>query len=87
MAENFPLDVSTWIRMLGPDFKDSIAPYDLSCVFPYHQIRVDEPFPLQWSRIVPIIEEFGAIIGDLEIENLVFPTIGGDPPPLCCKLC
>ena len=38
-------------------------------------------------ELCPTIEEFGAIIGDLEIENLVFPTIGGDPPPLCCKLC
>ena len=43
MAENSPLDVSTWIRRLGPDFKDSIAPYGLSCIFPYHQIRVGKP--------------------------------------------
>ena len=43
MAENSPLDVSTWIRRLGLDFKDFISPYGLSCVFPYHQIRVDEP--------------------------------------------
>ena len=43
MAENSPLDVSTWIRKLGLDFKESIAPYGLSCIFPYHQIRVDEP--------------------------------------------
>ena len=42
MAEKSPLDVSTWIRKLDPDFKDSIAPYGLSCIFPYHQIRVDE---------------------------------------------
>ena len=37
MAENSPLDVSTWIRKLGPDFKDSITPYSLSCTFPYHK--------------------------------------------------
>ena len=43
MVKNSPLNVLTWIRMLGLDFKDSIAPYGLSCVFPYHQIRVDEP--------------------------------------------
>ena len=42
MAEKSPLDVSTWIRKLDPDFKDSIAPYGLSCIFPYHQIRVDK---------------------------------------------
>ena len=45
MAENSPPDVPTWIRKLGPNFKDSIAPYGLSCIFPYHQIRVDEPLP------------------------------------------
>ena len=78
MAENSPLDVSTWIRRLGPDFKDSIAPYGLSCVFPYHQIRVDEHlfhatanywiptwhvFYFNGVELYPIIEEFGAIMG------------------------
>ena len=43
MVENSPLDVSAWIRRLGLNFKDSIALYVLSCIFPYHQIRVDEP--------------------------------------------
>ena len=43
MAENSALDVSTWIKRLDPNFKDSIALYGLSCVFPYHQIRADEP--------------------------------------------
>ena len=77
MVENSPLDVSTWIRKLGPDFKDSITPYGLSCIFPYHQIRVGEPFlcvatnywvPSQhvfrFNRIelCPTIEEFTAII-------------------------
>ena len=33
MEENSPLDVSVWIRRLGPDLKDSIAPYGLSCIF------------------------------------------------------
>ena len=44
MPENSPLNVSAWIRRLGLDFKDSIAHYSFSCVFPYHQIMVDEPF-------------------------------------------
>ena len=44
MAESSPLDISTWIRKLGLDFKDSVSPYGFSCIFPYHQIRVDEPF-------------------------------------------
>ena len=42
MAESFPLDVSTWIRKLGLDFKDSVALCGLSCIFLYHQIRVDQ---------------------------------------------
>ena len=42
MVENSPLDVSTWIKKLGPNFKDSVAPYGLSCILPYHQITVDE---------------------------------------------
>ena len=97
MAKNSPLDVSAWIRRFGPDFKDSIAPYGLSCIFPYHQIRVDEPllrvtanywvptqhvFHFNGVELCPTIEEFGAIISDLEIDNLVIPTIGGDLPSL-----
>ena len=42
MVEKSPLDVSTWIKKLGPNFKDSVAPYGLSCILPYHQITVDE---------------------------------------------
>ena len=33
MVESSPLDVSTWIRELGPDLKDSFAPYGPSCIF------------------------------------------------------
>ena len=43
MVENSALDVLAWIKRLGPDLKDSIAPYGLSCVFPCHQITADEP--------------------------------------------
>ena len=97
MVENSPLDVSTWIRRLGLDFKDSIALYGLSCVFSYHQIRVDEPFlhaaanywvpsrhvfHFDGIELYPIIEEFGAIIGEPEIDDLIFPTIGEDLPSL-----
>ena len=59
MVENSPLDVSTWIRRLGPDFKDSIAPYGLSCVFTCHQIRVDEPLLL--LLILPHLSYLNAI--------------------------
>ena len=97
MVENSPFDVSTWIRRLGPDFKDSIAPYSLSCIFPYHKIRVDEPllrvavnyrvpsqdvFHFNGIELCPTIEEFGAIMCELEIDDLIFPTMGGDLPSL-----
>ena len=95
MVENSPLDVSTWIRKLGLDFKDSTAPYSLSCIFPYHQIRVDKPFlraaanywvlfqhvfHFNGIELCPTIKEFAAIIGELEIDDLIFPTMGGDLP-------
>nr|XP_023878330.1 basic endochitinase A-like [Quercus suber] len=97
MAENSPLDVSTWISKLGPDFKDFIAPYGLSCVFPYHQIKVDEPllraavnywvhsrhiFCFNGIELCPNIEEFGAIMGEPEIDDHIFPTMGGYLPSL-----
>ena len=97
MAENSPLDVSAWIRSLGPDFKDSIASYSLSCIFPYHQIRVDEPLlrvatnywvpslhvlHFKGIDLCPTIVEFGAIMGEPEIDDLIFPTMGRDLPSL-----
>ena len=97
MAENSPLDVSTWIRKLGPNFKDSIAPYGISCIFPYHQIRVNEPlfhaatnywvpswhvFCFNRIELCPTIQEFAVIISESEIDDLIFPTMGGDLPSL-----
>ena len=97
MAENSPLDVSTWIRKLGLDFNESIAPYGLSCIFPYHQIRVDEPllhatanywvpsqhvFHFNKIELCPTIKEYATIMGELEIDDLIFPTMGGDLPSL-----
>ena len=97
MAETSPLDVPTWIGKLGLDFKDFVAPYGISCIFPYHQIRVDEHFLCvaanYWipSRHVfrfneielcPTIKEFVVIIGEPEIDDLIFPTMGGDLPSL-----
>ena len=97
MAKNSPLDVSTWIRKLGPIFKDSITPYGLPYIFLYHQIRVDEPllraganywvpswhvFHFNGIELCPTIEEFATIIGELEIDDLIFPTMGEDLPSL-----
>ena len=97
MVKNYSLDVSTWIRKLGLDFKDPIAPYSLSCIFPYHQIRVDKPllcvatnywvpswyvFYFNGIELCPTIEEFAAIMGEPEIDDLIFPTMVGDLPSL-----
>ena len=97
MEENSPLDVSAWIMRLGLDFKDTITPYGLSYVFPYHQIRVDKPllraaanywvptrhvFHFNEVELCHTIEEFGAIMSELEIDNLIFPTLGMDLPSL-----
>ena len=96
MAENSSLDVSTWIRKLGPDFKDFVTPYGLSCIFPYHQIKVDEPllcaasywvpsrhvFHFNGIELWPTIEKFAAILGEPEIDDLIFPTMVEDLPSL-----
>ena len=104
MAKNSPLDVSAWIRRLGPDFKDSITPYGLSCIFPYHQIRVDDPllcaaanYWVPSQHVSTLMEQNYTPLSrnllllwvnqtELEIDDLIFPTMGGDLPP-CCKSC
>ena len=101
MAENSPLDVSTWIRKLGLDFNESIAPYGLSCIFLYHQIRVDEPllratanywvlsqhvFHFNGIELCPTIKEFGAIKGEPEID-ISFSLPWAEISPPCRKSC
>ena len=98
MAENSPLDVSTWIKKLGPNFKHFLAPYGLSYIFPYHQLRVDEPllhatanywvpsqhvFRFNGIELCPIIKEFAVIMGESEINDLIFSTMSED---LCSLL-
>ena len=61
------------------------------------QIRMDEPllrvtanywvptqhvFHFNGVELCPTIEEFGAIMGESEVDDLVFPTIGRDFPSL-----
>jgi len=36
MAELSPLKVLALIKKLGPNFKDDLIPFGLSCIFPYH---------------------------------------------------
>ena len=87
----------TYFQPRKPLFKDSIALYGLSYVFPYNQIRVDDPllhaianywvptwhiFRFNEIELCPTTEEFGAIIGKSKIDDLIFPTMGGDLPSL-----
>ena len=61
------------------------------------QIRMDEPllhaaanywvptqhvFHFNGVELCPTFEEFGAIMGEPEIDDFVFPTMGGDFPSL-----
>ena len=97
MAEFSTFEVSTWIRKLGPRFKEAIIPYGLSCIFPCYQIKVDEAllraitnywipsqhvFQFNGVEICPNLEEFSAIVGEPSVNDLVFPTTGGDLPTL-----
>ena len=90
MAEFTPFKVSTWIRKLSPSFKEVVIPYGLSYIFPYHQIKVDEPLlhatanyciPT-WEVICPTLEKFSVIMGKPSMNDLVFATMGGDLPTL-----
>ena len=89
--------MSAWIKRLGPSFKEAVIPFSLSCTFPYHQIKVDEPllhaaakywistqhvFQLNSVEICPTLEEFSAIMGEPLVNDLIFPTMGGDLPTL-----
>ena len=79
MAKLSPLEVSAWIRKLGPSFKEVVIPYGLSCIFSYHQTKVDKPllhapanyctptwhvFQFSGVEICPTLEGFSAIIGE-----------------------
>ena len=93
MAEFSLLEVSVWIKKLGSSFKKAHIPFGLSCIFPYHQIKVDEPFlhavanfwiPTQHVfhfngvEICPTLEKFSAIIAEPKVNTLTFPTTSGD---------
>ena len=97
MVELFLLKVLTWIKRLGPSFKEAIIPFSLSCIFSYHQIKVDEPllraaanywiltrhvFQFNSVEICPNLKEFSAIMGEPSVNDLIFPTMGGDLPTL-----
>ena len=92
MAEFSPLEVSAWIKKLGPSFKEALIPFGLSCIFPYHQIKVEEPllhaaanfwiptqhvFHFNGVKICPTLEEFSAIMGDPKSALLSFLLLVG----------
>ena len=39
-------------------------------------------FRFNGIELCPTIEEFAAIMGELKIDDLIFPTMGGDLPSL-----
>ena len=101
MVENSPFDVSAQIRRLGPNFKDSIALYGLSCVFLYHQIKVDEPLlhaTANYQVLTWHVFHFNGVelcpLSQILVLSWVNRrlTISSSLPwvgisPLCCKLC
>ena len=93
MAKFTCLEVSTWIKKLGPNFKVALIPLDLSCIFSYHQIKVDKPLlfaadefwiptqhvsQLNGMKICPTLEEFSAIMGEPDVSTLILPTTDED---------
>ena len=93
MAEFTPLAVLAWIKKLGPRSGDALFPLGLSCIFPYHQIKLDEPFlhvaaefwiptwhvfQFNGVELCPTLKEFSAIIGEPGISTLILPTIDKD---------
>ena len=93
MAKNSSLDVSTWIRSLVSISRILLLPIAfLASIFLYHQIRVDELIlRVTTNYWVPsrhvfcfngIELEFSTIMGEPEIDDLIFPTMVGDLPSL-----
>ena len=49
----------------------------LLCVAANYWVPSQHVFRFNKIELCPIIEEFGAIMGELEINDLIFPTMGG----------
>ena len=82
-----------WIKKLGPSFIEALILFGVSCIFPYHQIKVDEPllhatakfwiptwhvFHFNDVEICPSLEEFSAIMGKPETSTLILRTTSED---------
>ena len=93
MAEFTPLEISTWIKNLGPSFKDALIPLVFSCISSYLQIKVNKPllrvvtefwiptqhvFQFNGVEMCPILEEFSAIMGKPDVCTLILRTTNED---------
>lgn len=92
--ENFTfLKVLAWIKNLSTNFKGTLTSLGLFCIPFYHQIRVNEPllcaaakfwiltwhvFQFNGMKLCPTLEEFGAIIGELDLDAIILPTLEED---------
>ena len=54
----------------------------LECATANYWVPSQYVFCFNGIELCPTIEEFGTIMGELEIDDLIFPTIGGDLPSL-----
>ena len=85
----------------SPNFKDAFTPLGLSCVPFYHQIRLDKPllraatefwiptqhiFQFNGMELCPTLEEFGVIMGELDLDAIILPTLKEDLSDLAHQL-
>ena len=54
----------------------------LECATANYWVPSQHVFRFNEIELCPTIEEFGTIMGELETDDLIFPTIGGDLPSL-----
>jgi len=54
----------------------------LLCAATNYWVPLRHVFRFNKIELCPTIEEFAAIMGELEIYDLIFPTMGGDLPSL-----
>lgn len=90
MVEFTPLEVSAWIKKLGPSFKDALIPLGLSSISSYQREQtfsmcihwVLDPYLacllIQFVEIYPILKELSAIMGEPNITTLILPTTDED---------
>ena len=101
MVEFTPLDVLMWINKLNLNFKDTFILLDFSCIFVFHQIKVNEPrmcaatkfwiptehfFQFNGVELCPTLEEFGVMMGEHDFGAIILPTLEEDHSNLAHQL-